>query len=45
MPKVEGAIVIAKGANDINIKASITEAVAAVTGVAQYKVQVFEMNN
>lgn len=43
-PKVEGAIIIAKGAKDINIKTNIINAVSAVTGLAEYKVQVFEMN-
>ena len=44
MPKIEGAIVIAQGTKDINIKTNIINAVAAVTGLAEYKVQVFEMN-
>ena len=45
MPKVEGAIVIAEGGSNVNIKANIIQAVAAVTGVATYKVQVFEMKD
>jgi stage III sporulation protein AG len=44
MPKIEGAIITAEGAKDINIKANIISAVAAVTGLPEYKVQVFEMN-
>ena len=44
LPKVEGAIVIAEGGGNANIKANIIQAVAAVTGVATYKVQVFQMN-
>lgn len=44
MPKVEGAIVIAEGGGNPNIKANIIQAVAAVTGVATYKVQVFQMD-
>ena len=44
MPKVEGAIVIAQGGGNANIKANIIQAVSVVTGIASYKVQVFEMN-
>ena len=44
MPKVEGAIVIAQGGGNANTKANIIQAVSAVTGIASYKVQVFEMN-
>lgn len=43
-PKVEGAIITAKGANDVNVKTSIIQAVEAVTGLATHKIQVFEMN-
>lgn len=43
-PKIEGAIVTAKGANDANVKTNIIQAVEAVTGLATYKIQVFEMN-
>ncbi len=42
MPKIEGAIVTAEGAKNINIKTDIVNAVSAVTGLAEYKVQVFE---
>ena len=42
-PKVEGAIVIAEGGGNANVKANIIQAVSAVTGVATYKVQVFQM--
>ncbi len=44
-PRVEGAIIIAQGASNINIKTSIIQAVEAVTGVATHKVQVFEMKD
>jgi len=44
-PKVEGAIVIAEGGGNANVKANIIQAVSAVTGVATYKVQVFQMNS
>lgn len=43
-PKVEGAIITAKGANSAEIKANIIQAVEAVTGLATHKIQVFEMN-
>ena len=42
-PKIEGAIVIAEGGGNVNTKTNIIQAVAAVTGLATYKVQVFEM--
>ena len=44
-PKIEGAIITAQGANDANIKTSIVQAVEAVTGLATYKIQVFEMKD
>ncbi|MBQ6991323.1 MAG: stage III sporulation protein AG [Clostridia bacterium] len=43
MPKIEGAIVIAEGADNATIKTDIIQAVSAVTGVSTYKVQVFKM--
>ena len=43
MPKVEGAIIIAEGAKNINIKTDIIKAVSAVTGLPEHKVQVFSM--
>ena len=43
LPKVEGAIVIAEGGGNATIKSNIIQAVVSVTGVATYKVQVFEM--
>lgn len=43
-PKVEGAIITAKGANNAAIKTNIIQAVEAVTGLATHKIQVFEMN-
>lgn len=43
LPKVEGAIVIAEGANNTNIKVNIIDAVSAVTGLPTHKIQVFEM--
>lgn len=43
MPVIEGAIITAQGAKDVNIKSSIVSAVEAVTGLAVHKIQVFEM--
>lgn len=43
-PKVEGAIITAKGANNATTKTDIIQAVEAVTGLATHKIQVFEMN-
>lgn len=42
-PKIEGVIVTAQGANNANIRTNIIQAVGAVTGVATYKIQVFEL--
>ncbi len=42
-PKVEGAIIIAEGGGNVTTKTNIIQAVTAVTGLATYKVQVFEM--
>lgn len=44
MPKIEGAIITAEGAGDAVIKTNIVQAVSAVTGLASYRVQVFEMD-
>ena len=44
MPKIEGAIITAEGANDVNVKTNIIQAVEAVTGLATHKIQVFEMS-
>lgn len=45
MPKVEGAIVLAEGANDANIKNNIILAVEAVTGLSTHKIQVFQLKS
>ena len=45
MPKIEGAIVTAEGAKDIDVKTSIIEAVSAATGLSRYRIQVFEMSD
>lgn len=44
LPKVEGAIVIAEGGENALAKSNIVQAVSAVTGLATYKIQVFEMS-
>lgn len=43
MPIVEGAIITASGADDVNVKSNIIAAVEAVTGIATHKIQVFKM--
>ncbi len=42
MPKIEGAIIVAKGANTVEIKSKIATAVSNLTNVPVYKIQVFE---
>lgn len=42
-PKIEGAIITAKGVSDPTVKGNIISAVEAVTGVMTHKIQVFEM--
>ena len=44
-PKIEGAIITAKGANNSSVKTNIIQAVEAVTGLATHKIQVFEMSD
>lgn len=44
-PKIEGAIITAKGASNIDVKTNIIQAVEAVTGLATHKIQVFEKKN
>ena len=39
-PKIEGAIIIAEGADNVDTKANILQAVEAVTGIASHKIQV-----
>lgn len=43
-PKVEGVVVTADGAGDVNVKTNIISAVEAVTGVPAHKIQVFSAN-
>lgn len=42
LPKVEGAIVVAKGADSVDIRSKIATAVSTVANIPVYKVQVFE---
>ena len=44
-PKIEGAIITAKGANNASVKTNIIQAVEAVTGISSHKIQVFSMVN
>lgn len=43
MPKIEGAIILAEGADDASIKNNIILAVEAVTGLSTHKIQVFKL--
>ena len=43
MPQIEGAIILAEGANNIEIKNCIIQAVEAVTGLSVHKIQVFKL--
>lgn len=43
-PQIQGAVIIADGASDANVKSNIIQAVEAATGLSTYKIQVFEMN-
>jgi len=45
MPTIEGAIITAQGASNVNVKANIISATQAVTGLATHKIQVFQMQN
>lgn len=44
MPTVEGVIIVAKGADNVEKKSQIATAISAITNVPVYKVQVFEKN-
>lgn len=44
MPKIEGAIITAEGAGNVNVKTNIIQAVSAATGLSTYRIQVFEMS-
>ena len=43
-PKIEGAIILAEGANNASVKNNIVLAVEAVTGLSTHKIQVFELD-
>ncbi|MBR2705178.1 MAG: hypothetical protein IKE91_06900 [Clostridia bacterium] len=43
-PQIQGAVIIARGADNTKVKSDIIQAVAAATGLSTYKIQVFEMN-
>ena len=44
-PKIEGAIITAKGAESATVKTNIIQAVEAATGLASHKIQVFKSKN
>lgn len=41
-PKINGVIVVAKGADNVDLRSKIASAISSITGVPVYKVQVFE---
>lgn len=45
LPKIEGAVITAKGAGNTTAKENIINAVQAATGLATHKIQVFETQN
>lgn len=45
MPKMEGALIVAEGANNATVKTNIIQAVEALTGLATHKIQVLEMKS
>ena len=45
MPKMEGALIVAEGANNAEIKTNIIQAVEALTGLSTHKIQVLEMKS
>ena len=42
-PEVKGAVIVAKGASNANVKNNIIQAVEAATGLPTHKIQVLEM--
>ena len=44
-PKIEGAVVVAEGADNANVKANIIQALEAATDLAIHKIQVFKMED
>ena len=44
MPKIEGALILAEGANNGTVKTNIIQAVEALTGLSSHKIQVLQIN-
>ena len=42
-PEIKGAVIVAKGVSNANVKNNIIQAVEAATGLPTHKIQVFEM--
>ena len=42
---MEGALIVAEGANDATVKTNIIQAAEALTGLATHKIQVLEMKS
>lgn len=45
MPKMEGALIVAEGANNAEVRTNIIQAVEALTGLSTHKIQVLEMKS
>lgn len=45
MPKIEGALILATGANNATVKTNIIQAVEALTGLANHKIQVLQLED
>lgn len=43
IPEIKGAVIIAQGAGNVNVKNNIIQATEAATGLPTHKIQVFEM--
>lgn len=43
MPKIEGALILAQGAENSSVKTNMIQAVEALTGLPSHKIQVMEM--
>ena len=43
MPKIEGALILAQGAENSSVKTNMIQAVEALTGLPSHKIQVMDM--
>lgn len=45
LPEVKGVVIVADGAEDIEVKANLAKATEALLGIASHKIQVFQRTN